>query len=133
MLSHTFIAASLILHELSQLGSYSYFIQSMCFLMTLKYAGCNVFFFYFSLLILFLGKHLCDVFCQLIFFLKLIFGISAKVNLSTSHLASNIQYRVHSSGYNSKEGQGKQEREASLEMGRKRQAQSLSHCGYHFL
>lgn len=70
MLSHTFITASLILYELSQLGSYSYFIQSMCFLMTLKYAGCNVFFFYFSLLILFLGKHLCNIFCQLIFFLN---------------------------------------------------------------
>lgn len=31
-----FIAASLILYELSQLGAYSYFIQAMCFLMSLK-------------------------------------------------------------------------------------------------
>lgn len=31
-----FIAASLILYELSQLGAYSCFIQSMCFLTSLK-------------------------------------------------------------------------------------------------
>lgn len=55
ILPHIFIAAS-ILNALSQLGAYSFFIQSMCFLMSLNYAGCNVFFF--SLLILFLGKHL---------------------------------------------------------------------------
>lgn len=56
ILPHIFIAASFMLNALSQLGAYSFFIQSMCFLMSLNYAGCNVFFF--SLLILFLGKHL---------------------------------------------------------------------------
>lgn len=62
ILSYIFIVASLILYELNQLEAYSSFsffffnIQSMDFLMSLKYAGCNVFFFF--VVILFLGKHL---------------------------------------------------------------------------
>lgn len=96
--SHIFIAASLILYELSQLGAYSFFIQSMCFLMSLNSVGCNIFFFYFSLLILFLGKHLLQCLLPTCIFLTSIFATSAKVNLNTSHLAPSFQHRVHSSG-----------------------------------
>ena len=105
--------------------------------MSLKCAGCNVFFFYFSLLILFLGKHLLQCLLPAYIFLKLIIAISAKVNLNTSHLAWNFQYKVHSSGWNSKEGQGKQVREASDwgggKGGAKAGKQMLNHNGCHYL
>lgn len=80
--------------------------------MSLNAVGCNIFFFYFSLLILFLGKHLLQHLLPTYISLPSILTVFAKVNLNTSHLAPNFQHGVHSPGWNNKGGQGKHIRES---------------------